>query len=79
VNFTRAVKESMMTNLKSLFEKGELKIPRNQELILQLHSIERESYSAKGHDDAAWALALACAGLRMGGKWEIVGGRSIFV
>jgi len=78
VNFTRAVKESLMTNLKSLFEKGELKIPRHQELILQLHSIERENYSAKGHDDAAWALALACAGLRMGVKFEVAGGKSIF-
>jgi len=53
-----------------------LKIPRNQELILQLHSIERGSYSAKGHDDAVWALALACAGLRASGKWEIAGGES---
>lgn len=79
VHFTAQNKAGMMTNLRGLMEKGELKIPRHQELILQLHSIERDSYSAKGHDDAAWALALACAGLRAGGGTiEAVGGKSIF-
>lgn len=78
VHFTAQNKQAMMTNLRGMLEKGELKIPRHSELILQLHSIERESYSAKGHDDAAWALALACAGIREEGKLEVAGGESFF-
>jgi len=78
VHFTAQNKQAMMTNLRGLMEKGELKIPRHQELILQLQGIEKDTYSAKGHDDAAWALALACAGLRAGGKVEITGGESLF-
>lgn len=76
VHFTPQNKAGMMTNLRGLLEKGELKIPRHPELILQLSSIERESYSSKGNDDAAWALALACAGLKGTSKLEISGGES---
>ncbi len=78
IHFTQQNKEAMMTNLRGLMERGQLKIPRNSELILQLHAIERDKYSAKGHDDAAWALALACAGIRAGGEWKIETAKSIF-
>lgn len=77
VHFTAQNKQAMMTNLRGLMEKGELKIPRHPELILQLQGIERGSYSGRGQDDAVWALALACAGIR-GGKWEIASGDSFF-
>ncbi|MBC7327534.1 hypothetical protein H5T87_05410 [bacterium] len=76
VSLTRSLKESLITNLKSLFQREALKIPRNMELFHQLHAIERETYSAKGHDDIAWALALACAGIRDSVRWEVAGGDS---
>lgn len=78
VYFGTQNKEAMMTNLRSLMERGDLRIPRHSELILQLHGIERGSYSGRGHDDAAWALALACAGLRGRGSIEVAGGESLF-
>ncbi len=79
IHFTPQNKEAMITNLRGLLERGELKIPRHPELVFQLHSIEKGKYSARGHDDAVWALALACAGVRSSGGWEVASTDSLFL
>lgn len=78
IHFSPQNKAGMMTNLRGLMEKGELIIPRNKELLLQLQGIERQNYSGKGYDDAVWALALACLGIKGTSKSEISGGHSLF-
>ena len=71
VTFTNAVKERMITELRVAFEGRTIKIPRNQNLINQLHSLERTvsnigtvryRHEEGKHDDYVWALALAFGG-----------------
>jgi phage FluMu gp28-like protein len=76
VYFSPQEKDKMMTTLRSLLEMGQLALPPDQELLLDLRAIKRivgqssVRYDAKhdelrGHADRAWALALA---VRAAGK-----------
>jgi len=70
VNFGSAVKEMLAYPLKSAFEDGKVRIPRDKKIIADIHSVRRETTpsgnikfsSARfgdGHADRFWALALA--------------------
>lgn len=76
VTFSIPVKESLVTYVRALFEKGALKIMSHQGLIRDIHSIKKlitpagnirfdADRTSEGHGDYFWALALAChAGAR---------------
>lgn len=68
VTFTAALKERMATALRVGFESGVIRIPRNEKLINQLHTLGRSispagtvrySHTEGQHDDLVWALAMA--------------------
>ena len=69
VTFTATRKEAMALNLKKMFEDKVIRIPNDQLLIRDIHSIKRKAgakgfiYDANrnvhGHADRFWALALA--------------------
>lgn len=68
VTFTAAIKERMATALHIAFENGAIRIPRNDRLIQQLHTLERSitaagtvryRHTAGEHDDFVWSLCLA--------------------
>jgi len=70
LNFTQALKETLMTVLKSLYEKQEILVPVNRVLRHHLHSIRQiqtvggnfrydSDADDTGHADLAWALAMA--------------------
>lgn len=71
VQFTTASKEEIAYNVRNLFDKQQLQIPEDYELIAQIHSIQRSitktgkiklsSEETKHHADKFWALALACS------------------
>jgi len=81
VIFTEKTKEKMALNCKNLFEEKKLIIPDNDDLIDQLHGIEKEvlesgrvRYTGKRTetdwlDDRAWSLFLACSQLSEG-EWS---------
>lgn len=68
---TRPFKEKIVQNLKIIMQDGKLKIPRDDNLINQLHSLQKKitdsgvvsyKHPTSGkiqHDDYVWALALA--------------------
>ena len=69
--FTNENKERWATNMKILLQRRDVILPRDRELVSQLHSIKRRvlpsgkiSFDAertsRGHADRFWALALAC-------------------
>jgi len=72
--FTAPFKEKIIQNLKVAMQDGKIKIPRNENLINQLHSLEKKisesgivryKHPSRGkiqHDDYVWALALAVYG-----------------
>ncbi|MBI3615148.1 MAG: hypothetical protein HY211_01400 [Candidatus Omnitrophica bacterium] len=82
VTLTSGVKESLITHLRIAFEGRQIKIPRHQALIHQLHGLRR-SATASGvvryeheeglHDDYVWALALAYHGCSQQGAIESCG------
>ena len=73
-NFTNESKERWATDFKILLQRGNVVMPRDRELIAQIHSIkksltpsgkasfdsERTAGQSKGHADRFWALVLAC-------------------
>jgi len=70
-NFTNESKEVWATDVKILLQRREVVLPRDRELVAQIHSIRkhvtpagRTSFDAerdsKGHADRFWAVALAC-------------------
>lgn len=70
VTMTQQSKDSLMTELKTLFDQGKIALPNDRDLLLDLHSIKRipmpgggfrydAERSARGHADRAIALALA--------------------
>ncbi|MGN6110851.1 MAG: terminase large subunit domain-containing protein [Kofleriaceae bacterium] len=71
-NFTNDSKERWATDLKILFQRRDIELPRDRELIAQTHSIKRrvlpsgkvtfdaERTERGGHADRFWAIALAC-------------------
>lgn len=68
VVFNNHNKEMMVLNLKTMFEKQNIWLLReNERLRGQIHNIQRKvsasgltQYSGEPHDDMFWALALAC-------------------
>lgn len=71
ITFTNSTKEAMITNLRVLFQDKNITIPYNQKLTNELHTIQRKvsesntvkfAHESGGHDDYAWALAMACWG-----------------
>jgi len=85
VTFTRAVKEALAGRLRILVEEGSIRIPADESIRRDFHSIRRgvtdtghvrldASRSAGGHGDRFWAAALAVqAAGRPAGKAEFVG------
>ncbi len=71
-NFTNESKERWATNFKILLQRREVSLPKNREVVSQIHSIKRhvlasgkvsfdaEKTSRGGHADKFWAIALAC-------------------
>jgi len=83
--FTNASKERWCTDFKILLQRRDVDLPRDRELVAQLHSIKRRvmpsgnvSFDAertnRGHADRFWALVLACQkerGPARGGEAEV--------
>jgi len=71
-NFTNDTKERWATDLKILLQRRDIALPRDRDLVSQVHSIKRRvlpsgkvSFDAErtgrgGHADRFWAIALAC-------------------
>jgi phage FluMu gp28-like protein len=78
-NFTNASKEIFATDFKILLQRQQVVLPRDRDLVGQIHSIKRrvlpsgkvsfdaERTSRSGHADRFWAIALACQKERGGG------------
>lgn len=69
--FTPGAKERWATELKILLQRRAVELPRDRDLVAQIHAIERRvtdagrvtfgaPTTAKGHADRFWAIALAC-------------------
>ena len=69
--FTNASKERWCTDFKILLQRRDLDLPRDRELVSQIHSIKRRvlpsgnvTFEAertnRGHADRFWAIVLAC-------------------
>ncbi len=70
-NFTNESKERWATDFKILMQRHDVILPKNRELVSQIHAIKRQVLSSgrvtfnaertnKGHADQFWAVALAC-------------------
>jgi Terminase large subunit, T4likevirus-type, N-terminal len=70
-NFTNEAKERWATDFKILLQRRDVTMPRNRELVSQIHAIKRRvlpsgkvsfdaERNARGHADKFWAVALAC-------------------
>ena len=70
-NFTNEAKERWATDFKILLQRRDVDLPRDRELVAQLHSIKRRvmpsgnvTFEAertnRGHADRFWAIVLAC-------------------
>jgi phage FluMu gp28-like protein len=78
-SFTNESKEIWATDFKILLQRRDVVLPRDRDLVAQIHSIRRHvtpsgrvSYDAErsshgGHADRFWAVALACQKERGGG------------
>ncbi|NVB40344.1 terminase [Pseudenhygromyxa sp. WMMC2535] len=83
--FTSASKERWCTDFKILLQRRDVDLPRDRELVAQLHSIKRRvmpsgnvTFEAertnRGHADRFWAIVLACQkerGQARGGEAEV--------
>jgi len=79
-NFTNEAKERWATDFKILLQRREVVLPRNRDLVAQVHSIKKrvmpsgkvafdaERTSKGGHADRFWAIALACQKQRAMGR-----------
>lgn len=79
-NFTNEAKERWATDFKILLQRREVVLPRNRELVAQVHSIKKrvlgsgkvafdaERTARGGHADRFWAIALACQKQRGPGR-----------
>jgi phage FluMu gp28-like protein len=85
-NFTNEAKERWATDFKILLQRREVVLPRDRDLVAQVHSIKKrvlgsgkvafdaERSASGGHADRFWAIALACQRERTpraGGATEI--------
>ena len=70
-NFTNEAKERWATDFKILLQRRDVTMPRDRELVGQVHAIKRRvlpsgkvsfdaERNARGHADKFWAVALAC-------------------
>jgi phage FluMu gp28-like protein len=70
VTFTNSLKETLSVTCRRLFEKRQIRIPNDRELINDIHRIKKivtaagnirydAERNASGHADRYWALALA--------------------
>ncbi len=70
-SFTTESKELWATDLKILLQRHEVVLPRDRDLVSQIHSIKKHvtpagramfdaERDARGHADRYWAVALAC-------------------
>ena len=70
-NFTNESKERWATDFKILLQRRDVTLPRDRELVGQVHAIKRRvlpsgkvsfdaERNARGHADKFWAVALAC-------------------
>jgi phage FluMu gp28-like protein len=71
-NFTNETKERWATDFKILLQRREVALPRDRDLVAQIHSIKKrvlgsgkvafdaERSSRGGHADRFWAVVLAC-------------------
>jgi phage FluMu gp28-like protein len=71
-NFTNDTKERWATDFKILLQRREVGLPRDRELVGQIHSIKKrvlgsgkvafdaERTARSGHADRFWAIAMAC-------------------
>jgi hypothetical protein len=72
-SFTNESKERWATDLKILFQRRDIVLPKDRELVSQTHGVKRRltaggrpsfeverDESGKGHGDRFWAVALAC-------------------
>jgi phage FluMu gp28-like protein len=87
-NFTNEAKERWATDFKILLQRREVALPRNRDLVAQIHSIKKrvlgsgkvafdaERTARGGHADRFWAIALACQKERRG---RVSGGTEIGV
>jgi phage FluMu gp28-like protein len=76
-NFTNDAKERWATDFKILLQRREVVLPRNRDLVAQIHSIKKrvlgsgkvafdaERTARGGHADRFWAIALACQRVRV--------------
>jgi phage FluMu gp28-like protein len=78
-NFTNDTKERWATDFKILLQRRDVTLPRNRELVGQIHAIKRRvlpsgkvsfdaEHTNKGHADKFWAVALACQRERTVGR-----------
>jgi len=69
--FTNASKERWCTDFKILLQRRDVDLPRDRELVAQIHSIKRRvlpsgnvtfeaERTRRGHADRFWAMVLAC-------------------
>jgi len=69
--FSNEAKERWATDFKILLQRRDVSLPRERELVSQIHSIKRRvlpsgkvsfdaERTARGHADRFWAIALAC-------------------
>ena len=70
-NFTSDSKERWAADFKILLQRRDVTLPRDRELVGQIHAIKRRvlpsgkvsfdaERNARGHADKFWAVALAC-------------------
>ncbi|MDR2677771.1 MAG: terminase family protein [Puniceicoccales bacterium] len=89
VTFTAEVKESLAYLLRTFFERRGVRVPNDERIRADLHSIRREvtlagnlRFSAdrgrNGHADRFWALALAVHAFHSGGARRPRGGGGAF-
>ncbi|OGR00046.1 MAG: terminase [Deltaproteobacteria bacterium RIFOXYA12_FULL_61_11] len=82
--FSSESKERWATDLKILLQRRDIALPRDRDLVAQVHSIKRRvlpsgkvSFDAErsgrgGHADRFWAIALACQKERQAGPARVV-------
>lgn len=69
--FTNEAKERWATDFKILLQRRDVTMPRDRDLVAQIHAIKRRvlpsgkvtfdaERNARGHADKFWAVALAC-------------------
>ncbi|MDP1916613.1 MAG: hypothetical protein Q8L14_10220 [Myxococcales bacterium] len=70
-NFTNDAKERWATDFKILLQRRDVTMPRDRDVVAQIHAIKRRvlpsgkvsfdaERNARGHADKFWAVALAC-------------------